>query len=139
MHSWSNTKRSCIRSSVRAHTLLRCALSKVILEDLCKTNAEFASLVKEKEDSDISYMLNIDEIQKWESFQRIVNIFENKLFELEKQGKTAKLWVQYFRMVSILKDFIAAEWLELTFARDRINDSIFSRLWTCLLYTSRCV
>lgn len=34
---------------------------------------------------------------------------ENKLDEIENRGKTCKLWVLYFRMVSLLKSFLAAE------------------------------
>ncbi|KAF2894019.1 hypothetical protein ILUMI_12151 [Ignelater luminosus] len=42
-------------------------------------------------------------------FQRINEIFENKLNKLESKNQTSRLWVSYFRMVSVLKDFIAAD------------------------------
>lgn len=35
--------------------------------------------------------------------------FNDKLIEYQKRGPTAQLWVQYFRMVSIAKEFIKAE------------------------------
>ena len=55
------------------------------------------------------FMMNLDEIQSSETFIKISQLFEDKLCELEKKSKTAKLWISYFRMVSILKDFVAAE------------------------------
>lgn len=38
-----------------------------------------------------------------------LEIFENKLNELANKNKTCKLWVTYFRMVYILKDFVPAD------------------------------
>lgn len=35
--------------------------------------------------------------------------FKRQLEILEERGSTAQLWVQYFRMVSVLKQFIEAE------------------------------
>lgn len=43
------------------------------------------------------------------TFKMLIDFFEIKLLELEERGKTCKLWITYFRIVSLLKDFIVAE------------------------------
>lgn len=54
-------------------------------------------------------MFNYNEITENQGFQMLSRIFEDKLVELENKDKTSKLWITYFRMVTILKDFIAAD------------------------------
>ncbi|KAK4875291.1 hypothetical protein RN001_011713 [Aquatica leii] len=54
-------------------------------------------------------MFNYTEITKNIEFQRINEIFENKLHGLENKNLTSRLWVSCCEIVSLLKDFIAAE------------------------------
>lgn len=39
----------------------------------------------------------------------MTTIFEEKLSQIENRSSTAKLWINYFKMVSIFKEFIVAE------------------------------
>lgn len=93
---------------MRAHSLVQLALSKIIFEDL-KNNEEFAEFEKSFKDSTIFDSFNFTGIENNETFIKLVDFFEKQLLESEKKGNTCKLWVTYFRMVSLLKDFIAAE------------------------------
>lgn len=43
------------------------------------------------------------------SVEALLDQFNKKLRMYEERGPTAKLWVQYFRMVSIAKEFIRSE------------------------------
>lgn len=93
--------------AVRAHIILQQALSLLIFEELKNDSVEFKKLI-ENEDN-FTCDMNIDEIQSNEAFKRLNELFENYLKKIEKRGNTAKLWTQYFRMVSLSKQFLAAE------------------------------
>lgn len=93
--------------AVRAHILLQQALSLLIFDELKDDSVEF-KILTESEDN-FTYDMNIDEIQSNESFKRLNELFESHINKIEKRGKTCKLWVQYFRMVSLIKQFLAAE------------------------------
>lgn len=95
--------------AVRAHTLLQQALSQLIFENLMENNTGFANVLNDEDNSMIFEMFNYTEIAENHGFQTLTEIFENKLLELENKNKTSKLWITYFRMVTILKDFIAAD------------------------------
>ena len=99
----------------------RILTSQIIFDALKENTVEFEDLLNIGEGDCMFFMMNLYEIQSSETFIKLSQLFEEKLCELEKKSKTAKLWISYFRMVSILKDFVAAE---------RMG---------CLLYTSRCV
>lgn len=93
--------------AVRAHIILQQVLSIIIMDELKKENADFQKLLESEEN--LTFDMNIDEINSNECFIKINEIFEVKLNNLEERGNTCKLWVQYFRMVSLLKTFLAAE------------------------------
>lgn len=42
-------------------------------------------------------------------FQEFAWKFDERWLKLEQRGPTAKLWVKYFRMTAIVRQFIAAE------------------------------
>ncbi|KAK4880987.1 hypothetical protein RN001_004306 [Aquatica leii] len=44
-----------------------------------------------------------------DNFQNVATKFRKTLSKMESNGPTAKLWVQYFRMVTLIKQFIKAE------------------------------
>ena len=52
---------------------------------------------------------DIDDLQSDETFQEILTVFEEELDFIERQNPACKLWVQYCRTISILRDFIYAE------------------------------
>lgn len=93
--------------AVRAHIILQQALSLLIFDELKKDNLEFRECIKNA--NNFRIIFNFEEIQSSEEFEKLNKIFEHKLEEIETRGKTCKLWVLYFRMVSLLKSFIASE------------------------------
>lgn len=75
--------------------------------ELKEETAEFRKILEN--DETLYLMMNIDEIESNPQFEKLNSIFEAKLSEIEKRGNTCKLWIQYFRMVSLLKKFVSAE------------------------------
>lgn len=53
--------------------------------------------------------MDFDELKSEEHLKKLNKIFESKLDEIENRRKTCKLWILYFKMVSLLKKFLAAE------------------------------
>ena len=95
--------------AVRAHTLLQLTLAIIISKDLVIDDEMVANLnitIENVINNTISYndIENGDEISEELLYQ-----FNQKLKEYEERGPTAKLWIQYFHMVSIAKEFIRAE------------------------------
>lgn len=95
--------------AVRAHILLQLALSRLIFNDLLQNNSEFQTLITDETNANIFEMFNYTEITENIGLHRLNEIFDNKLHDLENKNETSRLWTSYFRMVSVLKDFIAAE------------------------------
>lgn len=65
-----------------------------------------------------------------------VEQFNGILKKIKNRGPTAKLWVQYFYMVSIVKDFIRSERLgdwDGHLKAVKKNDSFFPCFWTFLV------
>ena len=92
--------------AVRGHTLTRCAIASKILSSVILIRDE------EKYMTDLAYNVDATDVfQKLnsEKFRSIKNKFLNRFNEIEKNGPTFKLWLQYFTMLTILKQFIAAE------------------------------
>ncbi|KYN00649.1 hypothetical protein ALC62_08572 [Cyphomyrmex costatus] len=95
--------------AVRGHTLLHLALSTIIFADVQiddHTNDFLENYIHDILKGTFSYE-NIE--QSVCIFQPLLEQFNDKLNELEDRGPTAKLWVQYFHMVSIAEEFIRAE------------------------------
>ena len=58
----------------------------------------------------INNFLSYYDIEDYEETAgQLLHQFNQKLKEYQKRGPTAQLWIQYFRMVSIAKEFIRAE------------------------------
>ncbi|KAL7300458.1 hypothetical protein TKK_0006810 [Trichogramma kaykai] len=57
----------------------------------------------------LSFLGSIGYIMKDSGLEEIAVDFEKEIDSLEKQNPTTKLWIQYCRMVFIVKDFIYAE------------------------------
>lgn len=90
--------------AVRGHILAHLALAKCVL-----------SMMDITDDENINILEVLDNIGKptvdfeAPAIGSVMEKFTDKLLELEQNGPTAKLWVEYFRMVTILKRFIHAE------------------------------
>lgn len=92
--------------AVRGHLLTHLALGHIILKFVEFTDderMEIEDVLTDCYDGSCELQLEND------LFQSISRRFETQLKELEKNGPTAKLWVQYFRMVTLMKNFIEAE------------------------------
>ncbi|KYM98809.1 hypothetical protein ALC62_10473 [Cyphomyrmex costatus] len=94
--------------AVRAHLLLQLALSKIILQTLPMTNEERESV--------ISLLLQFrenppktEEINEHPVVTQLTKKLETHLLQFDNNGPTAKLWMQYFHMVTIMKLFIESE------------------------------
>ncbi|PZC75227.1 hypothetical protein B5X24_HaOG206534 [Helicoverpa armigera] len=95
--------------AVRAHTILQLTLALKILKDLAIEDVMDANLIITIE-SILNNTLSYYDIEEDEEIcRKLLDQFNDKLIEYQKRGPTAQLWVQYFRMVSIAKDFIRAE------------------------------
>lgn len=75
--------------AARPHIILQQALSQMFLENLKEHNTDFVTENQE--------------------FQTLAEIFENETVDLENKNIMSKLCITYFRMVTLLKDFIAAD------------------------------
>lgn len=95
--------------AVRAHTLLQLTLAIIVLKEVDIddiVDAELNINIENILDNTFSYndIENDDEISG-----ALLNKLNQKLKDYEERGPTAKLWIQYFHMVSIAKEFLRAE------------------------------
>lgn len=92
--------------AVRGHLLTHLTLGQIILKLVEFSDEERIEIEDVLTDCcDGSGELKLEN----EFFQSMSRRFEAQLKELEKNGPTAKLWVLYFRMVTLVKNFIEAE------------------------------
>lgn len=94
--------------AVRGHTLVHQSLAKMILDSM---ESEFTEEEREELDSILSgpersYILAEAENPVVEAAYKK---FENQLKVLEELSPTGRLWIQYFRMVTLMKNLIEAE------------------------------
>ncbi|GBM92284.1 hypothetical protein AVEN_158429-1 [Araneus ventricosus] len=95
--------------AVRVHTLLHLTLATIISRELLiddYMDANLQNTIEDVKNNTISYndIENCDE--KTEALLYQCN---KKLKQYVGRGSTGKLWIQYFHMVSIAKEFIRAE------------------------------
>lgn len=95
--------------AVRAHTLLQLALAITILKTIDINDIMGADLIINIDhilDSTLSYsdIENDNEVSG-----ALLHKFNMKLKDFEERGPTAQLWIQYFNMVSLAKEFLRAE------------------------------
>jgi len=92
--------------AIRAHMLVHLCLSKVVMNV-----AEFTDEERNEIDlllTDIDQSVILDAVDK-AYVQRICAEFKKQLTLMEQKSPTAKLWIQYFRMVTLMKQFIEAD------------------------------
>ena len=96
--------------AVRGHFLIHFTLTKRLLES---NNFEFSV----EELTNIQELLldfeneppKFEQLSESNSLLSINNKFDDFLDNISKRGETAKLWIQYIRMINVLKSFIRAE------------------------------
>ncbi|GBO01717.1 hypothetical protein AVEN_1095-1 [Araneus ventricosus] len=92
--------------AVRAHMLTHLSIAKIVLQSIDFTPDLSAELERILYYFDRSVVL---ETNQEEYYKELAEKFENQLVIFEQRGATAKLWVQYFRMVTLVKQFFEAE------------------------------
>lgn len=92
--------------AVRAHTLVHMALSTFIFEEIEFTDGEKPVMEELLLVPNRSAVLNFHEN---EINNTVISKFDEALHTIASRGPTAKLWVQYFQMVTLMKQFIEAE------------------------------
>ncbi|GBM58493.1 Alpha-catulin [Araneus ventricosus] len=95
--------------AVIAHTLLHLTLATIISKELViddDMDANLQNTIEDVKNNTISYkdIENCDE-----KTEALLDQCNKKLKQYEGRGSTGKLWVQYFHMVLIAKEFIRAE------------------------------
>lgn len=94
--------RVCIRSScAREHTLIYSALVNKIFDKILLNDEKVDRLQQtvKKCMVDAEGFLNYWDLLEEDRFSLITGKFLDKIREVEQQGHTTKLWVQYMRMV----------------------------------------
>ncbi|KAG5881876.1 hypothetical protein JTB14_008690 [Gonioctena quinquepunctata] len=88
------------------HVLVHLALGKIVLENVKFTSEECADIEEVITDFDDGQCeLKLDE----KPFRSMSCQFEAQLKQLGSNDPTAKLWLQYHRMVTLVNHFIEAE------------------------------
>ncbi|KYN29124.1 hypothetical protein ALC57_01443, partial [Trachymyrmex cornetzi] len=90
--------------AIRCHSLIRLALALLVLKDIEFSDAENQILENVSLDENIT-----EEILTDGQLNFLKQKFNQQLQELKENDPTAKLYVQYFEMVSLLFQFIHAE------------------------------
>ncbi|GBM61020.1 hypothetical protein AVEN_264357-1 [Araneus ventricosus] len=95
--------------AVRVHTLLHLTLATIISKELViddDMDANLQNTIEDVKNNTISYndIENCDE-----ETESLLYQCNKKLKQYEGRGSTGKLWIQYFHMVLIAKEFITAE------------------------------
>uniref|UniRef100_A0ABD2VTT7 Uncharacterized protein n=1 Tax=Trichogramma kaykai TaxID=54128 RepID=A0ABD2VTT7_9HYME len=92
--------------AVRGHILVQNALSNLLLTsiDISSDDEEKIESCFEAVETDEEYLEEFCDLLYDQK-----KIFWNKLQNLKNNGPTAQLWVQYFEMVQLVKNFIEAE------------------------------
>lgn len=94
--------------AVRAHLLVHTTISQMILNDM-DINDDEKETIKTLLQDMRTEPLSEERIIKNEQLTSLQSKIINKLNDLKENGPTAALWIQYYHMVTIMKQFIAAE------------------------------
>ena len=100
--SWHSYARA-----VRAHMLVQVVLAERIFSviEFSDVDEETIKLLLGSDEEFVS----IETINSSDGMRKIFQKFENALLKLSNRGAMAKLGIQYFKMVNLMKNFIAAE------------------------------
>ncbi|XP_029341748.1 uncharacterized protein LOC100571724 isoform X2 [Acyrthosiphon pisum] len=94
--------------AVRAHMLTQLCLSKIILDEIELTE-EYKITLKNYISSTDYTTSTLEDIENHEIIQDLIRKVENQIKIIASRGKTATLWIQYFYLVHICRQFIYAE------------------------------
>ncbi|KAE9523143.1 hypothetical protein AGLY_016457 [Aphis glycines] len=94
--------------AVRAHMLTQLCLSKIILDEIELTEEYKITLKNYISNTDYTTS-TLEDIENQEIIQDLIRKVENQIKIIASRGKTATLWIQYFYLVHILRQFIYAE------------------------------
>jgi len=83
-------------------------MSKLILNDIDITINE-QDIINNYFVDFLSNTPNINLVNEQSEIKSILIKFEQKLLDIELYGPTSKLWIQYFRMVTLIRHYITAE------------------------------
>lgn len=92
--------------ALRAHFLAYVALSKIIMSSFHFPVELKDGLSEILRNWDKSCVLSVEDN---EYYCKLTEKFEERLSELEQLGPTAKLWIQYLKMITLAKQFMEAE------------------------------
>jgi hypothetical protein len=92
--------------AVRAHILTNLILTGIILDEVDLTGKERAETENKLRESERSLILFVKENN---SYQSLRAKFKTTLHNLEGNGPTSQLWVQYFHRCTPVKLFIQVE------------------------------
>ncbi|GBM27019.1 hypothetical protein AVEN_256949-1 [Araneus ventricosus] len=99
-------------TAVKAHTLLHLTLAAIISNEFViddDMDANLQNTIEDVKNNTISY----NDIETCdEKTETLLYQCNKKLKQYEGRGSIGKLWIQYFHMVSIAKEFIRAERIE---------------------------
>ena len=93
---------------IRAHFISQSALATLLLESA----AVDESLKEDVETCFVSLLDNtatLEDLEHSHALHDIDNLLSTRLTEVCSSGRTEKLWVQYFKLVAIIRLFIRAE------------------------------
>lgn len=92
--------------AVRAHILTNLTLASIVFDEVNMTPVERDEIENLLRGTERSLILSPEEI---DSYQMLKGKFKSALKKIEANGPTSELWVQYFRMTTLIKLFIQAE------------------------------
>ncbi|CAH0552820.1 unnamed protein product [Brassicogethes aeneus] len=92
--------------AIRGHYLVQLALSEIIFSSMELSDTEKGLMDTLFQDVGTE---NFEDNWHHEDFKIIKEKFIEHLNLVQKRGPTAKLWMQYWQMISLVKDFIRAE------------------------------
>jgi len=93
--------------AIRGHFLMHEALGRIISHEITDITEEEKKIIIELFSSSAS--LTVDDILKEDAVRRVSEKFQNTVTELVNRGPTARLWLQYFQMVTLVKHLIKAD------------------------------
>jgi hypothetical protein len=92
--------------NILSHILLYLALSTVVAKDI-EIDDHTDEYIKSYIEQIIAQNVSYEDVEGSSAIlQPYIEQFNGILEKIQNRGPTAKLWVQYFYIVSILKDFI---------------------------------
>lgn len=92
--------------AIRGHLLTQLALGQIILQQIDFSDDEQMEIEDLLEQFDTG---TVEHRLEQQMFHEIIERVQSKLQTLTENGPTAALWIQYFRMVVLVKQFIEAE------------------------------